>query len=399
MEETVLHGSARSLPLQLGPTGSMVDEEMDSELAFPLLDHSSSSCDSSSNGDIEELIIKLSWQGPLLLLGASFLFATLNISLRAIYSLPGPPSPSALSMTRGWLTMGLFVPLWIHKRYHQKSHTSSSIRQHHQSQHQQHQHQEPVVLEKSIWFVAAELAFWNFTGQGLFNYGIEFCSSARASFLGQTTVVMVPLICAMRGEALRWWDGIGCVCSLVGIILLSLQDDNEEEQQHNDPVDPDTTYTDTNGDPQFHLSLGDILLLASALCWSFYLIKTSQYAKHFDSISLQGSKNVILSLLYSGWFLLAYVLRSSDTSLWPGWHNGITWAILIYSAIGPGVIADLIQQKGQESAGPTECNLILCMESLFTAILGRILLGEETSWIEKLGGTFLVAGALVSSLE
>ena len=76
----------------------------------------------------------------------------------------------------------------------------------------------------------------------------------------------------------------------------------------------------------------------------------------------------------------------------------MTWVILIYSALGPGIVADLIQQKGQALAtGATGSNLILCMESLFTAVLGRLLLGEETSWIEKLGGACLVLGALISS--
>jgi drug/metabolite transporter (DMT)-like permease len=78
----------------------------------------------------------------------------------------------------------------------------------------------------------------------------------------------------------------------------------------------------------------------------------------------------------------------------------MTWLILIYSALGPGIVADLIQQKGQAlTTGATGSNLILCMESLFTAVLGRLLLGEETSWIEKLGGACLVLGALISSRD
>ena len=114
-------GSGNSEPVQMASTGSLVDEDIYSELTVPLLEHSSSSCDSGSNEDIQEIVIISSWQGPLLLLAASFLFATLNISLRAIYTQPGPPSPSALSMTRGWLTMGLFLPLVIHKQC-QKGH-------------------------------------------------------------------------------------------------------------------------------------------------------------------------------------------------------------------------------------------------------------------------------------
>jgi drug/metabolite transporter (DMT)-like permease len=399
-EEGTLQGYVNSLHLQLVPTGTtrVADEDIDSELANPLLEHSASSCESRDDENIQPPVIK-SWQGPLLLLATSFLYATLNISLRAIYNLPGAPSPSALSMARGWIILGLFLPLGVHKRHCKNSDTTTTTSSSSSSSREQQQEQQldpDPTFERPLWTVAAELAFWNFVGQALFTCGIELCPSARASFLGQTSVVMIPLLCALRGEALRWWDGMGCLCTIVGMILMSIQ----EQASDPDTETPDrysNADTNANEEPHFGLSLGDILILSSALCWSFYVIKTSQYAKYFDEVYLQGSKCAILSLLYSGWFIVSSV--RSDTPQWPGWQNGVAWAILIYSALGPGVIADLIQQKGQESAGATESNLILCMESLFTAILGRILLGEETSWMEKLGGSFLVAGAFVSSLE
>ena len=242
--------------------------------------------------------------------------------------------------------------------------------------------------EKGIWRVAAELAFWNFVGQALYVCGILFVSSARASFLGQTTVVMVPFISALGGVKLRCWAIWGCLCSLIGLILLSVQDNNI----NNTSLSSGEYYGGTN--PRLSLGVGEVLILISAICWSFVLIKTAKYAHVYDEVYLQGSKNAILAILYSGWCAVAWI--QSDVSLWDGWHSGVAWAIIVYSAIGPGVFADLIQQKGQRSAGATESNLILCMESVFTAILGRVLLGEETSWIEKLGGAFLIAGAFVS---
>jgi drug/metabolite transporter (DMT)-like permease len=124
--------------------------------------------------------------------------------------------------------------------------------------------------------------------------------------------------------------------------------------------------------------------------------------------------------MYTLWWLTAMVHMVATTHEQEGtavdswqkdaWYNTIgsitnrpttmTWVILIYSALGPGIVADLIQQKGQAmTTGATGSNLILCMESLFTAVLGRLLLGEETSWIEKLGGVCLVLGAWISGRQ
>jgi drug/metabolite transporter (DMT)-like permease len=94
------------------------------------------------------------------------------------------------------------------------------------------------------------------------------------------------------------------------------------------------------------------------------------------------------------WFLIA--LLQTETCLWSGWDNLLGWAVLAYSALGPGTIADLLQQKGQETVAASESNLILCMEPVFTLFLGRFILGEETSWLEKLGGFFLILGAMVA---
>jgi drug/metabolite transporter (DMT)-like permease len=64
--------------------------------------------------------------------------------------------------------------------------------------------------------------------------------------------------------------------------------------------------------------------------------------------------------------------------------------------LGPGTIANILQQKGQETVGTSESNLILSMEPVFTLFLGRFILGEETSWLEKLGGSFFIFGAMVA---
>ena len=52
--------------------------------------------------------------------------------------------------------------------------------------------------------------------------------------------------------------------------------------------------------------------------------------------------------------------------MWPGWRSGTAWAILAFSAAGPGVGADLLQQIGQTAVGAAEANVILTSESLFT---------------------------------
>lgn len=319
---------------------------------------------SDDDGDDNDNQQAHSYRGRWLLGIVAFLYSTLNVSFRFLYLLPDPPSASALSTTRGWIALACFLPFIMVKRKAERTTPTMS-----------EDSEDSPAPRISIWLAAGELAFWNFACQAMFNLGLLTTPSARASFLGQTSVVLVPLISALAGEKLRGSVWLGCCASLIGLGCLS--------------------YEDTTSSTSLGFGVGDLLVLGGACCWSIYVFRISAVARYYDEVYLQGTKTLYLAILYSAWFLISSL--RVESSLWSGWDNWVAWAILAYSALGPGTIADLLQQKGQEAVGATESNLILCMEPVFTALLGRLILGEETSWLEKLGGGFLIFGALVST--
>ena len=154
-------------------------------------------------------------------------------------------------------------------------------------------------------------------------------------------------------------------------------------------------------------------------------------------IPLQGLKSFLLSAIYASWAgsVAAAVFMNSPggvagtAALWPNWRSLIAWAVLFYSAAGPGAAADVFQQVshsevpstprhhlerlvpdggvrlfiwhlnqvGQTAVGAAEANVILCAEPLFTAFTARILLGELTGAREKVGGSLILAAALIAS--
>jgi drug/metabolite transporter (DMT)-like permease len=81
-----------------------------------------------------------------------------------------------------------------------------------------------------------------------------------------------------------------------------------------------------------------------------------------------------------------------------GWTNWVAWTLILYSALGPGTVSDVLQQKGQATISASVANIILSLAALFTAmILGRVLLGELTPWQEKLGGGLILLASLVAT--
>jgi drug/metabolite transporter (DMT)-like permease len=379
--------------------------------------------------------------GRALLLTVAFLYGTLNVVLRLIYSQPGPPSASVLSTTRGWLAVVCFIPFLAKQNVDQQTKVRTTERRQDENElefvnndidngaslsqngmlsqeytapinnpgqqqrvqfspstasfsqngmlsqedtflptnpGQQRVQFSPSVIantsrSRSFWKMAVELAVLNFGAQALINLGLLSVSSARAAFLTQTSVVLTPAVSALVGRKVHPKVWLACLAALGGLLLMS----HEEGQSGFG-----------------HFQFGDLLCLGGALSWSLYIFRLS-YCEMFDEIELQAAKTFFLAVLYTGWFVAAFI--QSETCLWVGWTSLFTWALLFYSALGPGTLADVMQQKGQVTVTAAEANVILSMEPVFTAILGRLFLGEVTSMQDRFGGGLIILSALVAT--
>jgi drug/metabolite transporter (DMT)-like permease len=302
----------------------------------------------------------------ILLVVVAFLYGTLNVALRGVYGLPGPPSASAISTARGWLAVVCFMPFLMLPT--QKRNESSPI------------FSRREASLRPLWMVALELGFWNFAAQGLANAGLIYTTAARTAFLTQCSVVMTPILSFCFGAPPKRIVWVACIVALTGLAVLSGAHDTSSDEEET---------------PHAGFGFGDYLVLTGALCWSCYIFRLSAIGDSYDEIQLQALKTVFMAVFYTIWFILAQI--ASPVSLWPGWASPLAWLILLYSAAGPGSIADILQQKGQAVVAAAESNVLISMEPVFTSILGRILLGEATSLLEKLGGGLIIAAAVLAT--
>jgi drug/metabolite transporter (DMT)-like permease len=309
------------------------------------------------------------------LITVAFLYGTLNVILRLLYSLPGPPSASALSCSRGWLAVICFVPFLAKQNSDQKriqSQENAALISQGQQPRVQLATSNNINRSRAFWRMAMELAVLNFLSQGLCNLGLLSIPSARAAFLTQTSVVITPVVSFLVGNNVHPKVWLACLVALGGLVLMS---------------DPD-------GEGLGHFQVGDLLCLAGALCWSLYISRLS-YCEAFDEIEMQAVKTFFLAVLYTGWFVAAFI--NSEACLWEGVTSVFAWALLFYSALGPGTLGDVLQQKGQGKVTAAEANVILSMEPVFTAVLGRLFLGEVTSMQDRFGGGLIIVAALIAT--
>ena len=343
------------------------------------------------------------------LLVVAFLFGSFNVVLRLLYEMPGPPSASVLSAVRGWLAVMCFVPalvsMWRQRRIHVQKHDDSYMSE-----------EESLIKNTQICNkprpmlrAAFELAVWNFGALAFLNVGLLFVESARASFLTQMSVVITPLISSVCGQKVERTVWVGCAVALVGLVLLS---DKGRPMAAGDDDEYIVEAEDDGIWAAFHsilsclsFSAGDLLVLGGAISWSMYIFRLSSLGNFYPEVRLQAFKTVIIAILYTSWVIVSaircYLVNDGGwdavTELWLGWKSWQAWALLLFSAVATGAVADILQQWGQRHASASEANILLCIEPVFTMMLGRVLLGEITSAEEKLGGILIVFAAILAS--
>ena len=74
------------------------------------------------------------------------------------------------------------------------------------------------------------------------------------------------------------------------------------------------------------------------------------------------------------------------------------WAPILYGGFLSVAVGYTLQMVGQKNTPPTQASLILCLESVFSALAGAVLLGESMSPRQLIGCVIIFAAVVISQL-
>ncbi len=191
-----------------------------------------------------------------------------------------------------------------------------------------------------------------FTASMFQQWGIMESTVGKASFITALYVVIVPVlgIFVEKKANLKVW--IGVVLSLMGLYLLCM--------------------TDT-----FTLSRGDIFLLIGAFCFSIHILVIDHFSPMADGVVISCLQFFVAGVLN------LIVMAFAEHPTWEMIYSG-RYSILYAGILSCGV-AYTLQVVYQKDVEPTAASLILCLESVFGALGGWLLLGQTLSFREILG--------------
>ena len=195
--------------------------------------------------------------------------------------------------------------------------------------------------------------------------GIGTTSTAKAGFMTALYVVLVPVTSIFFGSrpGVKLW---GCVVvSVVGLYLLCLA-----------------------GRDTLSLTGGEWQLLLCAALFTLQIMLVNHFSPQLDGIQLSFMQFLVVAVL-STVFMFAFETPTVEQ------FRGAAVSIAYCGIMSSGV-AYTLQIVGQKELDPTIASLAMCLESVFSALAGWMILGETLSATE-LCGCVLMFGAIVAS--
>lgn len=191
-------------------------------------------------------------------------------------------------------------------------------------------------------------------------------STAKAGFLTAMYVVLVPvfgLFLGRRGSTRLW---LSMVIAVGGLYLLCMK----------------------NGFGGIEAS--DWILLSCAVLFSFQIMTVDHFAPQVDGVRLSLLQFFVVAVESTA----AALLFENPTLA----EFGANWLPLAYCGVMSSGVAYTLQILGQRDLNPAVASLIMCLESVFSALGGWLLLHQNLSFRESTGCVLLFAAVVLAQL-
>ena len=197
--------------------------------------------------------------------------------------------------------------------------------------------------------------------------GIAYTTTAKSSFITAMYVVLVPVfsIFAKKFPSAKVWV---CVAmSVAGLYLLCIR-----------PGESGFGY-------------GDLVTLSSTVFFSMQILSINYSVQMVDGIRLAWWQTFSMGLLATI-FMLIFEKPSLSSIL-------TALPSLLYAGVLSTGVAYTLQIVGQRHLNPTVASLAMCLESVFGALAGWLVQGQELSVREFAGCAIMFAAIVLSNID
>ena len=202
-----------------------------------------------------------------------------------------------------------------------------------------------------------------FAASALQQYGLQYTTVGKASFLTCLYLIFVPLAGVFLRQRIRAEHWTGAALAVTGLYFLCMKEG-------------------------FSFGYGDALVLCCAFFWTAHILFIDRFVSQVETIAMSLAQVVVVFLLNTATAAIFETSRAEDVMA--------AWFSLFYAGVLSTGVAFTLQIIGQREADPAPAAVIMSLESLFGALAGWLVLGETLSTREIAGCALMGAGMLVS---
>ena len=220
---------------------------------------------------------------------------------------------------------------------------------------------------KKLWKAGLVCGTFLFTASAAQQIGITLDpSTAKAGFLTAMYVVLVPVFGLFLGRkgSIRLWCSM--IIAVLGLYLLCMK----------------------NGFGSIRSS--DLILLLCAVLFSFQIMCVDHFAPQVDGVRLSFVQFLVVAVESTAAALLFEQTTMSDFTA-----NALP---ILYCGVLSSGVAYTLQILGQKDLNPAIASLIMCLESVFSALGGWLLLHQSLSLREGMGCVLIFAAVVLAQL-
>ena len=196
---------------------------------------------------------------------------------------------------------------------------------------------------------------------------LKYTTAANSSFITSIYVALVPALAIFLGKKtnVKTW---ACVAlEFVGLYLLCIKGD-------------------------FSINKGDLMALVCSILFAIHILLIDNGANKLDSIIFCTTQYVVCAIVTT---ILMFIfdrpinIEGVKASLIP----------LVYTGCLSSAVCITLQVEAQKHMNPALASLILCLEGVFGAIGGWLILGQTLSTKEFFGCAIIFVAIIISQIN
>lgn len=196
---------------------------------------------------------------------------------------------------------------------------------------------------------------------------LKYTTAANSSFITSIYVALVPALAIFLGKKtnVKTWLCVGL--EFVGLYLLCIKGG-------------------------FTINKGDLMAMACSILFAVHILLIDNGANKLDSIIFCTTQYVVCAIVTTVLMLIfdrPINIEGVKASLVP----------LIYTGCLSSAICITLQVEAQKHMNPTLASLILCLEGVFGAIGGWLILGQTLSTKEFFGCAIIFIAIIISQIN